>query len=406
MATYTNPSLTAGLKKAQEKYNQPSYTTMGTGITSAKPQTVQGGSVGMTKPQTKPANTLAPLSGGVTDYQMSEIIRKAQAGIALDKPTAEKNAIYDQYTKKAQTPNVPQMPAFDQDAYMKQFQDQINEMYNKQRESQLAQLRSSRDKAVGDINQQKAEAAPKYQQMRNQTDAVNMQNVQRLREVMANAGLTATGENVSANAAMNNERVNSLNQLNLQEQETMNDYNRRITDLMNPDNENALMAQLEAERARSLLDMGMRADEIGYSRGRDSIMDSRYLDEVAYGRGRDAENDRRYYGELDYAKSRDRADDRWRNKEWDYQVGRDKVADERYQNETEWNQQREKMEYAWRKYTYNNMSKSEKAQLDWAKQQYGEDAAWRMFEMEYNGELAKSQSQAELDYYSAMDFLP
>ncbi|MGF6951863.1 hypothetical protein QF028_004368 [Neobacillus sp. B4I6] len=46
-------------------------------------------------------------------------------------------------------------------------------------------------------------------------------------------------------------------------------------------------------------------------------------------------------------------------------------------------------ENTWRKYTYNTMSASDKANLDWNKKQYGEDAAWRMYEMKYNGEIAK-----------------
>lgn len=69
-----------------------------------------------------------------------------------------------------------------------------------------------------------------------------------------------------------------------------------------------------------------------------------------------------------------------------------------------------KTEYAdskkWREYAFNNMSASEKASLEWAKQQYGEDAAWRMFEMEYQGELQNSMNQAQIDSYGSMGFLP
>jgi hypothetical protein len=54
----------------------------------------------------------------------------------------------------------------------------------------------------------------------------------------------------------------------------------------------------------------------------------------------------------------------------------------------------------WKQYTYNNMSAAEKAQMDWAKQQYGEDAAWRMYELNYNGEMQKSTNQAQLDAYT------
>ena len=223
----------------------------------------------------------------------------------------------------------------------------LDNLFNSQKESQLAAMRAQRDKAVGQINQQKAKVAPQYQGMRNQTDAVNQQNVQKLRELMAANGLSATGENVSANVAMNNERVNSLNSLNLQEQQTMNDYDQRIADLNNPADEMQLTAAIEAERGRAMTDAFNQAQTQGYQRYRDTIGDQRY------------------------------------NKEWSAQ------------------EQQRRMDNAWRTHTFNNMSASEKAQFEWAKAQFGEEQAWRMYELEYNGELAKSQSQAELDFYKS-----
>jgi hypothetical protein len=53
-------------------------------------------------------------------------------------------------------------------------------------------------------------------------------------------------------------------------------------------------------------------------------------------------------------------------------------------------------ERAWRSYTFNNMSATEKQQLEWAKSQYGEDAAWRMFELQYNGNMQQSANQAQI----------
>ena len=304
--------------------------------------------------------------------------------------------------------------------YINQWQQQINNMYDQQRQSQLDQLRHNQNKAVGQINQQKTETGQQYQGMRNQTDAVNLQNVQRLREAMAANGLTASGENVTAQTNLAAQRQNSLNTLNTQEQQTINDYNRRITDLMDPANENALIAQLEAERAKSLLNLGMQADQIGYSRSRDSVMDQRYLDELAYGRGRDTEMDRRYYDELydsrdwrdtqwNYQLGRDQISDNRYDQQWEYQVGRDKVSDDRYNQEWEYNKEQAAAERAWREYTYNNMSASEKAQMEWARQQFGEDMAWRMYSMQYQGELDRSMAQSQLDAYTgdgSLDFLP
>jgi hypothetical protein len=53
-------------------------------------------------------------------------------------------------------------------------------------------------------------------------------------------------------------------------------------------------------------------------------------------------------------------------------------------------------ERAWRSYTFNNMSATEKQQLEWAKSQYGEDAAWRMFELQYNGNMQQATNQAQI----------
>jgi hypothetical protein len=53
-------------------------------------------------------------------------------------------------------------------------------------------------------------------------------------------------------------------------------------------------------------------------------------------------------------------------------------------------------ERAWRAHTFNNMSATEKAQLEWAKSQYGEDAAWRMFELNYNGQMQQATNQAQI----------
>lgn len=247
------------------------------------------------------------------------------------------------------TPATPAKPGFDQEAYAKQYQDQINNMYNQQREAQLGQLRAQRDKAVGQINQQKSQVVPAYQTARNQTDAVNLQNVNRLREAMASAGLTASGENVTAQVAQNNQRQSNLNSLNLQERQTIEDFDRRIADLNDPTQENAMMAALEAERSRALLDLGMRADEIGYSRGRDALADQRYDTEWNYQVGRDKVADSRY------------------DTEWNYQVGRDKVADTRYDQQWENQLEQQKLDEQWRQKEWNELSPAEKAaaQLDY-----------------------------------------
>lgn len=244
----------------------------------------------------------------------------------------------DGYSSKQLNANGTSMQTngFDQAAYMKQMQDQVNAIYDQQKQAQLGQLNASRDKAVGRINQQKAEVAPQYQSARNQSDVVNAQNVQRLREMMASSGLQSSGENVTASTGLQNARQNSLNGLNLQEQQTINDFNRQIADLNDPASEQALIASLEAQRAQALFDSSMRADEIGYSRGRDAIGDSRYNTEWQYNTGRDAINDGRYQEETTYNRGQD-------TKQWDYQTGRDKVGDSQWQSTFDYGKTRDQV---------------------------------------------------------------
>jgi len=303
----------------------------------------------------------------------------------------------------AQKPNPvvqPQQNAFDQQAYAQQMQGYVNQAFDQQKQAQMEQLKASQNKAVGQINQQKAETAPAYQQKRNQADVVNTQNAQRLREMMAANGLTASGENITAQTSLSNERLNSLNSLNLQEQQQMNDYDRRITDVMDPASEQAMVAALEAERNKALYDAYIRADETGYSRNRDNVMDQRYANEMDYNRNRDYISDSRYADDTNYNRGRDTVSDSQWQQSFDQQGNQWQQSFDQQNKDAE-------TERAWREYTYNNMSASEKSSLDWAKQQYGEDAAWRMYAMEYEGEMNKSMNQAQIDAMGdPLSFLP
>lgn len=334
---------------------------------------------------------------------------------------------YSTPIEKPQEAVAPVANEFDQQAYLEKNQGYVNDIYEQQKQAKIAELKAQQEKAVGQINQQKAEVAPQYQSARNQADVVNMQNVQRLREAIASAGLTASGENVTAQVSQNNQRQESINNLNLQEQQTVDDFNRRIADINNPETERAILAALDVERNKALYDAYVRADEVGYSRNRDNITDQRYYDETNYNRNRDYIGDTRYQEEQMYNRGRDTVEDQRYNDQFNYQKQRDNVGDSQWEKQFEYGKQRDQVgdnqwqqtfdqqkaqfesEKAWREYTYNNMSASEKAQLEWNKEQFGEEAAWRMYELEYSGELNKSLAQGQLDAYgggTGLDFLP
>ncbi|WP_141431417.1 hypothetical protein [Bacillus sp. 03113] len=226
-----------------------------------------------------------------------------------------------------------------------QSQSQINSLYDAQTKNRLDQLRAQQQKATTDLNRQKTELRPQFQQQRNQADVVSQQSVQRLRELMAANGISSSGENVTASANLNAARQNSLNDINNNEQRAYSDIDRQIANANDPSQEQAIRNSIEEQRANAMLQAQNQANQQMYQQSRDYISDQRYNEEQAFQR------------------------------------------------------QQAASEQAWRQYTFNNMSAQERAQLEWDRQRYGEDRAWQNYA--FNTDLASknAQSQAELDFY-------
>jgi soluble lytic murein transglycosylase-like protein len=289
-----------------------------------------------------------------------------------------------QMNSKPTTPATPVQPQ--QPDFLKQYMDQIGGAYDKQQQAALERFKAQRDQAIGQINQQKAELAPQYAGLRNQADVVNAQNVAKLRELMASQGLSGSGENVTSSVALGSARQGALNQLNTQEQQQRNDFDRRIADLNNPSELNAIQAALDADRMRAMADAMRYGDERSYQRERDSVMDGRYDQEWSYQKERDSVADGRY------------------DAEWAYQQQRDKVGDEQWNKQFKSQEEARKAEQAWREYTFKNMSASEKKNFEIMQKQFGEEQAWKYYQMNYQGELEKSLAQSEIDFYKNSGF--
>ncbi len=88
----------------------------------------------------------------------------------------------------------------------------IDKMYDKQRETQLQKLRESQQKATSEINLQKKQTDRDYYNKRNQADVVNIQSQRSLRERMAALGQTSA--NISGQIALQSSRQNTLGSLN------------------------------------------------------------------------------------------------------------------------------------------------------------------------------------------------
>jgi hypothetical protein len=161
-------------------------------------------------------------------------------------------------------PAAPPPPSLDDlvNKYYSQSTGDVNSLYDKQKQTQLSQLKAQRDAAIGKINQQQTATKQDYYNQRNQADVVNAQNVQKLREIMAANGVSTSGENLTLNAQANSDRLNALNSLNQQEQAKMNDYASQITDWNNPARDEAITNQIEAARTQALLN----AKQAAYNR--------------------------------------------------------------------------------------------------------------------------------------------
>ena len=274
------------------------------------------------------------------------ITNRQQAGMDLTQQLAHyRNLTGQDY----QLPQQPQQPKVDNTAT-------VNSIYDNQLNAQLQALYASRDKAVGELNQQKDVNKATYQGQRNQADVVSAQNVQRLREIMASNGLSGSGENVTASVGLQNARQSALNGLNLQESQATNDINRQIADLNNPANEQALRASIEAQRAQAL-----------YGANRDLVEDDRW--------------------ERNFATT---------NNQWQQQFNQ---SNNQFNQSLAFQKEQFASENAWREYSFNNMSASEKAQLEMNKSQFGEEMAWRMYELQYQGKIQTSNNQALINFY-------
>jgi hypothetical protein len=168
-------------------------------------------------------------------------------------------------------------------------QQQINDMYNKQKTAKISEYTNARNKAVGQLNQQKKEIMPTFQAKRNETDVINRQNVQALRESMAANGLLSSGENVTAQVGLGAARQNSLNDINMEQQTTERDFARRLADINDPGEQNRMLQEIEALRTQSLMEAYNRQQQLAYQKKMDDMAEAWRKKEWEYRLKQDAE---------------------------------------------------------------------------------------------------------------------
>lgn len=299
-----------------------------------------------------------------------------------------------------------------QDPY-KEATKGVNDIYN----AQLADYRMKRDKAKKEVEGQKKQVTQQFYDQKNAADVVSQQNAQKLREMMAANGLTKTGENVSASVAQGNTRQNALNTLSKEESSQQGQLDQRITEIMDPAQEKSI----EAARSQALLEA--RNAKTEQMQQNQTAWQNQQFQNMQFAWQQQQANQQ----QGNWQKQFDATNSQWQqsfqqgNSQWQQQFNAQNSqwqkqfdsTNSQFNQTLAWQKQQWKEQNAtnksqwqaeqdWRKYTYNNMSASEKAQLDWNKKQFGDEMAWRQYELNYNGNIAMSQAQAQASAYAGM----
>jgi len=128
--------------------------------------------------------------------------------------------------KVAQIQPNQQQPQFDTQAYLRQLEEA-------RRSAAMAQLQKSRDSAIGNIADERAEVAPAYYQKRNDANVQNKLSAKNFAEYIANRGLAQSGENDQARLMQNMALQGQIGGLKQQEQSVFDELGRRETNVKN-----------------------------------------------------------------------------------------------------------------------------------------------------------------------------
>ena len=138
-----------------------------------------------------------------------------------------------------------------------------SDMYDEQMKALRAQIKAGIAKAKGQYTNIINQAPQTYQPLRNQVSLGKEQQLQSLRESLANQGNRGgTGRQ----AMLNTETAagNQMNDINLQQQNTINDANRGIADVEQQGKfqESQLTAELAAQKLQAIMAQEQRAGEM------------------------------------------------------------------------------------------------------------------------------------------------
>lgn len=155
--------------------------------------------------------------------------------------------------------------------------DLIKSMYDSNYASQSQAIKSSRDLMLAGLAGKEGQINQSTTANLNSNDVMANQRMQQLREAMANAGLSASGDNVSAQVGLGNSQQQGATDIN-------NNKTNQLSDLLaqrNAINNNAsaddlaLLQQLQAQRDGLLLNQSNADRTFNYNAGQDQIKNDR-----------------------------------------------------------------------------------------------------------------------------------
>ena len=138
-----------------------------------------------------------------------------------------------------------------------------SDMYDEQMKALRAQIKAGIAKAKGQYTNIINQAPQTYQPLRNQVSLGKEQQLQSLRESLANQG-NRGGTGRQAMLGVNTAAGNQMNAINLQQQNTINDANRGIADVEQQGKyqESQLTAELAAQKLQAIMAQEQRAGEM------------------------------------------------------------------------------------------------------------------------------------------------
>lgn len=300
--------------------------------------------------------------------QTSQIVNQTAGKINYYRPNPEQ-----QQTQQTTGQQASQVPVSQSNTdYVNSQTANINNMYDKLKAAQQAQVAAQRDKQIEGLRRQLADQLPQYQTQRAQADVGQEQNMNRLREYMAGQGAFNSGDNLSRASNIMTNRANAVNQINgnenaytISNQNAMNDAESAYNAAVNQYN-----AQYDAQKAQALMDLA--------SKMRDEDMQSK----------RDAQAQSNWQNQFDYTKTRDTSNDAFRDKQFDY----NKNIDDR-----NYNFDREKYATAINEWLAQNDLQNR--QFDY--QKYADDRNYNFDREKFNN--SNNQWQQQFDYQKGRD---